>query len=139
MRTLGRILALAGLSIAFVFSIDALCFRTPFYSRILAPDSAAGYFENVLAVERKRVLPGRHHVLVCGDSQIAEGFSAKLANQFALSKGWSFESAAVSGSSVKVWYYMLTRPKPVLTRLPFPFATMRMNPRATLPPTAKSI
>lgn len=117
MRTLRRILALAGLSIAFVFSIDALCFRTPFYSRILAPDSAAGYFENVLAVERRRVLPGPHHVLVCGDSQVAEGFSAKLANQqFAQSKGWSFESAAVSGSSVKTWYYMLRAVDPAKTR-----------------------
>jgi hypothetical protein len=116
MRTLGRILALAGLSVAFVFSIDALCFRTPFYSRILAPDSSAGYFENVLAVEQRRVQPGPHRVLVCGDSQIAEGFSAKLANQFALSKGWSFDSAAVSGSSVKVWYYMLRAVDPAKTR-----------------------
>ena len=116
MSFLRQILTLAALSLAVLFLLDALSFRTQFYRKLLSPGSAAGNFENVLAVERARALPGSHHVVVCGDSQIAEGFSGKIATQTELSHGWSFDNAAVAGASMKVWYYMLRDVDPTRTR-----------------------
>jgi hypothetical protein len=48
-----------------------------------------------------------HRALVPGDSQVAEGFSARLANQVGEASGWEFVNAGVGGASMRSWYYMV--------------------------------
>src|SRR5882757_4469618 len=75
-----RILWLASISLMVQFFLDAVAFRTPFYPHYVEPESFTGSYEVTLRNERSRILTGSEHVLIFGDSSIAEGFSASLAN-----------------------------------------------------------
>ncbi len=86
---------------------EFLLFRTSFYPSLCKPDSSTGKFEAVLRSERERRLTSRHEVLVVGDSRIAEGFSAKVANSLAGETGFHFSNAAIGGAGPRVWYYLL--------------------------------
>jgi hypothetical protein len=94
-------LFLYGLAIAGVFALDALAFRSDAYRRYLEPESYAGQVEQMLR-RASGTKPGA--VLVLGDSRMAEGFSAKVANQHSMRR---FVSAAVPGSTPRCWYYFL--------------------------------
>lgn len=106
-RALGRILSLAVSSVFVLFLLDAAMFRTGLYARYLRPDSYAGSFETVLRIGQQKQFTRPHHVLVLGDSQIAEGFSPKLADETGARSGWEFYGAAVGGASMRCWYYMV--------------------------------
>ena len=82
-----------------LFALDAALFRTPYYRQILEPDSYAGQVERVLHTG------GNQSVAVLGDSRIAEGFSARIADQ--RQPALRFLNAAVPGSTPRCWYYLL--------------------------------
>ena len=89
-----------------LFGLDAALFRTPYYRRILEPDSYAGQMERVLrAVDNQSIA-------VLGDSRIAEGFSPRVADR--RQPAFRFLNAAVPGSTPRCWYYLLRDldPKP---------------------------
>jgi hypothetical protein len=113
---LGKILRLAISSVLILFLLDAATFRTGFYARYLEPASYAGSFESVLTDGREKQFKRSHHVLVLGDSQIAEGFSAQVADQAGARDGWDFFNAAVGGASMRCWYYMVRDLDPDRTR-----------------------
>ena len=115
-RALGKILLLALSSLCVLFLLDAAMFRTGLYARYLEPASYAGNFESVLAAGRQKEFTKPHHVLVLGDSQIGEGFSAQIADETGLHAGWEFFNAAVGGAAMRCWYYMVCDLDPDRTR-----------------------
>lgn len=115
-RALGKILWLAVLSVFVLFLLDAAMFRTGFYVRYLEPASYAGNFESVLTGGREKQFKRPHHVLVLGDSQIGEGFSAQVADEAGAHSGWEFFNAAVGGATMRCWYYMARDLDPDRTR-----------------------
>ena len=106
-RALGKILSLAVASVFVLFLLDAAMFRTGLYARYLEPDSYAGSFESVLQSGQQKKFTRPRHVLVLGDSQIGEGFSARVADEAGVHAGWEFVNAAVGGAAMRSWYYMV--------------------------------
>jgi hypothetical protein len=104
---LKRIWLFAGMVLGVYLSAEFLLFRTSFYPSLCKPDSTTGRFEAVLRSERERRLKSRHEVLVVGDSRIAEGFSARVANSLSGETGFHFSSGALGGAGPRVWYYLL--------------------------------
>ena len=91
-----RILGCSLLSLAFVFLLDATIFRSNLYTPYLEPRSSTGSYERTLQVEQRRLLlSGTRHVLVFGDSRMAEGFWPRRA-QYAAGAGWEFSSVAIA-------------------------------------------
>jgi hypothetical protein len=100
--------AFVGVLLAGYLLAEILIFRSGFYGRFLEPDlSATGYLERILYSEIHRPPSGKKEVLVVGNSRIAEGFSAKLANQRLAGDGYWFSNFGVSGTGDRVWYYLV--------------------------------
>jgi hypothetical protein len=95
---------LAGLAVCFL--LDALAFRTRFYTRILDPHTSTGSFEFALSSEANREYWARP-VLVLGNSTIVQGFSARAANYSQQARGYQFTSVAVPATWERCWYYLL--------------------------------
>jgi hypothetical protein len=88
--------------------LDAAVFGSGLYLRWASPDSGLGDLLNVMrATEHAPDVKGG--ILVFGNSRMAEGFSAKLADAEAARLGapQKFFNSAVPGTSARVWYYML--------------------------------
>lgn len=107
-----KVLPRCTLALALFLACEFLLFRTPFYRRWLEPASNAGQVELLLAAPR----PTPPAVLVMGDSRVAEGFSAKVADQTAAAWGLHFVNAAASGSTPRSWYYLLRELDPQASR-----------------------
>ena len=115
-RALGKILWLALCSAFVLFLLDAAAFRTGIYATYLEPASYAGNFESVLTAGRQKEFKKTHHVLVLGDSQIGEGFSAQIADETGAKAGWEFFNGSVGGATMRCWYYMVRDLDPDRTR-----------------------
>ncbi|MGB9475191.1 MAG: hypothetical protein WCE87_08990, partial [Candidatus Udaeobacter sp.] len=96
--------------------IDGLVFHTRLYTSILAPDSYAGRMEVITRAEKDRVSSGLKEVLVLGDSRMAEGFSAAVADHLSSVDGFKFVNLAEPASSVNIWDYMLREVDPTRRR-----------------------
>ena len=101
--------------IAFV-CVDGIIFHSGLYVSILAPDSYAGRLEVLTRVEKQRPASGLKEVLVLGDSRMAEGFAASVADELGSAAGFKFVSLAEPASSVNSWYYMLRDVDPTAHR-----------------------
>lgn len=95
---------LAGAVLCFV--LDAVAFRTKYYTQVLDPHSSAGNFESAIYVEAHREYWARP-VLVVGNSLMVQGFSPRLANWLQEARGYQFSSVAVPGNWERCWYYLL--------------------------------
>ena len=104
---LAKILSLALSILVVLFLLDAAVFRSGFYLQYIEPDSAAGFFEKVVKAGLKSRFKRSHRALVVGDSQVAEGFSALVADQVGAGSSWEFVNAGVGGVSLRNWYYMV--------------------------------
>ena len=103
------------LAVAGVFGLDALLFRTGFYTAWLQPDSSTGLFETILRREldaQKRV--GDNVVLTIGNSRF--GYSPKVLDQQPVKPLYSFRDAGVAGTTPRSWYYMLRDLDPTARR-----------------------
>jgi hypothetical protein len=96
--------------------LDGLVFHTRLYTSILAPDSYAGRTAAITRAERDRASSGLKEVLVLGDSRIAEGFSAAVADQLGSVAGYKFVNLAEGASAVNIWHYMLREVDPTTRR-----------------------
>jgi hypothetical protein len=85
---------------------ECVFFRSGFYTRYLEPESSTGSFESTMKMEIARKPSGRKEVLVLGSSRMAEGFSAKLADQLKPEDGYKFLNCAVPSAGARVFYYM---------------------------------
>jgi hypothetical protein len=104
------------LGIAAFLLVDGAIFHTGLYVSILAPSSYAGRVARITRAERERAPSGLKEVLVLGDSRIAEGFSAKLANELGSAAGLKFVSLAEPAASANTWYYMVREVDPTARR-----------------------
>ena len=96
--------------------VDAAVFRTNLYTSILEPDSTAGSVEVLLNQEAHRHRTGLPEVIAMGDSRIAEGMSAPLANEVSLARGYEFINGSVPGATPRCWYYFLRQIDPHANR-----------------------
>ena len=109
----GFFLRLLCAAAAFVV-VEGAVFRTGLYTRVLEPDSSAGYVQSILDNEKRRVVAGPHEVLAIGDSRM--GFRARAANEIETETGYRFATIAMPGSTPRVWYYMLRDVDPTARR-----------------------
>jgi hypothetical protein len=104
------------LGIAAFVCIDGAIFHSGLYVSILAPSSYAGRLVRITKAEKDRASSGLKEVLVLGDSRIAEGFSATLANELGSTAGLKFVSLADPAASANTWYYMIREVDPTRQR-----------------------
>ena len=104
------------LGIAAFLCVDGAVFHSGLYVSILAPSSYAGRVAEITRAEKERAPSGGKEVLVLGDSRIAEGFSATLANELGSPGGLKFVSLAEPAASANTWYYMLREVDPATRR-----------------------
>jgi hypothetical protein len=101
--------------VAFV-CVDGAIFHSGLYVSILAPRSYAGRIWRITQAEKQRAPSDLKEVLVLGDSRIAEGFSATLANELGSPAGLKFVSFAEPAASANTWYYMVREVDPTTRR-----------------------
>ena len=101
--------------VAFI-SVDGLVFHTRLYTSTLAPESYAGRMAAITRAEKDRVSSGLKEVLVLGDSRMAEGFSAAVADKLSSVDGFKFVNLAEPASAVNIWDYMLREVDPTRGR-----------------------
>ena len=104
------------LSIAAFIFLDGVIFHSGLYISILAPSSYAGRIAEITQAEKDRAPSGLKEVLVLGDSRIAEGFAANLANELGSTQGLKFVSLAEPAASTNTWYYMVRQVDPTTRR-----------------------
>ena len=104
------------LGIAALICVDGAIFHSGLYISILAPSSYAGRVSRITRAEKERAPSGLKEVLVLGDSRIAEGFSARLANELGSPAGLKFVSLAEPAASANTWYYMVRDVDPTTRR-----------------------
>jgi hypothetical protein len=104
------------LGIAAFVCLDGAIFHTRLYTSILAPDSYAGRVAVLTRGEEQRPASGLKEVLVLGDSRMAEGFSAKIADELGSAAGLKFITLAEPASTANTWYYMLRKVDPTAGR-----------------------
>jgi hypothetical protein len=104
------------LGVAAFISVDGLVFHTRLYTSILAPESYAGRLAAITRAEKDRVSSGLKEVLVLGDSRMAEGFSAAVADKLSSVEGFKFVNLAEPASAVNIWDYMLREVDPTRGR-----------------------
>ena len=101
--------------VAFI-CVDGAVFHSGLYVSILAPSSYAGRIWRITQPEKERAPSDLKEVLVLGDSRIAEGFSATLANELGSPAGLKFVSLAEPAASANTWYYMVREVDPTARR-----------------------
>jgi hypothetical protein len=112
-RPLYRLAGQLLLGVLIFIAIDRLVFTGTLYYGWVAPDSSLG--RTARPIRETKALPkDGKTILVLGDSRITEGFSPRLANEDATQAGSAlhFASAAVPGSTSRVWYYLLRAVQP---------------------------
>ena len=104
------------LGIAAFILLEGVIFHSGLYVSILAPNSYAGRIAEITQGEKERAPSGLKEVLVLGDSRIAEGFSATIANELGSPAGLKFVSLAEPAASANTWYYMVREVDPTTRR-----------------------
>jgi hypothetical protein len=91
--------------------VEEATFGSGWYLRFLDPDSLAGRVELTLQIEWRRPQPPVPLVAVIGNSRLAEGFSAKIADAETGGRV-RFANLAVPASTPRSWYYQLRAADP---------------------------
>lgn len=91
---------------AILFGMDALLFRSGWYTPLLDPDSSAANVERLIRTERGRQSQNaKFHVVAVGDSRM--GFFARFGNERFKDEGFRFGTIAMGGAGPRCWNYML--------------------------------
>lgn len=111
-----RLLIAILLSIVTFLAADTLLFRSGLYCRLLSPVSMTGFGYYVDYYEKHRPSSPTRDILFTGDSRMAEGFSARIANASGTDKSYNFVQASIPGSTLRMWYYLLKDMDPKVSR-----------------------
>jgi hypothetical protein len=111
-RGLGYLLRLVAVVAVILVAWDAALFRSGLYYRWLEPQSTAGMTRGAIRLVDQNYAPDRRNVLVLGNSQVGEGFSQQLADQATQGSGLHFLNAAIPGTDLRAWYYLLRQIDP---------------------------
>lgn len=87
--------------------IECVIFRTSLYREWLKPNSFAGMLMLRCRLATTEKLHASKIVAVVGDSRVREGFSPKDFDLLASSSGLKALNLGVSGSTPRVWHYLL--------------------------------
>jgi hypothetical protein len=107
LRSLAPLLKLCAASLVALLIVDAALFRSGWYFRLVEPESTAGSMLNDLRAIRAFRQPGRKNILVLGNSQIGEGFSARIADAASGRDDLHFINGSDAGTTPRAWYYLL--------------------------------
>lgn len=102
-------------SLLLFVAVEAAIFRSPWYIRYLEPGSSAGSVESRIYWLSRPDHTAVPEILVVGDSRMAEGFSAPLADS-ATGNRVHFWSLGIPGTTPRVWYYELRDADPTRRR-----------------------
>ncbi len=104
-KTLGALLV----SVCLLILFNLVFFSSAVYSKMFLPESAAGQVMLMMRAEATRVPVNRANktAILFGDSRLAEGFSAKIANIDSLPQGLEVVNAAIPSTTPRCWYYFL--------------------------------
>jgi hypothetical protein len=119
--------------IALYFALDAGIFRSGLYAEFLTNVSMQGSGHHVMSSLEARPPHPDRDILIMGDSRIAEGFSASIANREVAQDGLNFIQAGMGGSTMRVWCYLLEQLDPQANRFRAIVLTLRSF-RASPPP-----
>lgn len=86
-------------------------FSSGWYLQFLDPDSLAGRVQLTLQIEASRLRLPTPEIAVIGNSMLAEGFSAKVADAEAAGRA-RFANLSVPASTPRSWYYQLRAADP---------------------------
>jgi hypothetical protein len=95
-------------------SMDVLVFRLPVYSQFVKPHSYTGALVQRCQLAREKEQTNLPLVAFVGDSRMREGFSQKYFDEEAIRQSLPVRAAqlAVTGSTLRVWYYLLKHVDP---------------------------
>jgi len=96
--------------------LDVLAFRSGAYTRWIEPNSTAGSVVGATLSIEHQYVNHEKNVLVLGNSQIGEGFSARVADASIAPGQIHFINGSVPGTSLRVWNYLLREVDPEATR-----------------------
>jgi hypothetical protein len=95
---------------------EAAVFRSGFYPKRLAPESYAGRIHHFVEWTANHPPSGACEIALVGDSRIAEGFSAKIADNLYADQGFRFFNFGTPGASLRVQFYLLRKVDPQSSR-----------------------
>jgi hypothetical protein len=104
------------LSMMLFLVLEAAVFRSGFYPKWLAPDSYAGRIHHFVNWTANHPASGDSEIALMGDSRVAEGFSAKIADSLYADKGIRFFNLGMPGASLRVQFYLLRQVDPHCNR-----------------------
>ena len=107
LRSLAPLLKLCAASLVALLIADAALFRSGWYLRLIEPESTAGSMLNDLRAIRAFRQADRKNILVLGNSQIGEGFSARIADAASGRDDLHFINGSDAGTTPRAWYYLL--------------------------------
>jgi len=101
-------------AIVFFLSVDAVLFRLPVYCQFVKPHSFTGVLVQRCQLAAEKESEHAPLVAVMGDSRMREGFSAKIFDKVAVDQSIPERALnlTVSGSTLRVWYYLLKHVDP---------------------------
>lgn len=79
------------------------------YTQWLEPESTAGTIMMASSVVQQQLDTTKKNILILGNSRVAEGFSAKLANSSINNNEYHFVSLALPGTTARIWSYVLRK------------------------------
>lgn len=95
--------------------VEAAIFRSGVYYPYLEPQSSAGTVYSYMYWLKHQPHTATPEVLVLGDSRMAEGFSAVIADE-AAGQRLHFWNFGMPGTTPRIWYYMLRNGDPTRRR-----------------------
>jgi hypothetical protein len=104
------------LGVMLFLALEAAVFRTGFYPQALAPESYAGHVHHFVEWTANHPTSSECEIALFGDSRIAEGFSAKTADNLYPGQGIRFRNFGTPGASLRVQYYLLRQVDPRANR-----------------------
>ena len=110
-----RGLASFALALVLFLILEGILFRSDFYPSYLSLSSNAGQITRLVDMARKTPY-SYPQILVVGDSRMAEGFSAQIANERSKENGIAFVDVGCPGSTLRVSYYLIREIDPLSTR-----------------------
>ncbi len=113
---LGPLLKLALAITSALVLLDAVIFRSGAYTSLIEFDSTAGSVVMATKVVDHYYDTARKNVLVLGNSQVGEGFSAALADEASARPDVHFLNGSIAGTTPRLWNYLLRRIDPEANR-----------------------
>jgi hypothetical protein len=104
------------LGVMLFLALEAAVFRSGLYPKLLTPDSYAGHIHHFVEWTASHPASSEREIALFGDSRIAEGFSARIADSLYAGQGIRFLNFGTPGASLRVQFYLLRQVDPQANR-----------------------